>query len=546
MQSNGRIRNPDQDEDRLPPHSLEAEQGVLGCILLDADQGFTRCVSAHITRTSFYDLRHQEIWEAMNDVVDRLESIDTITLQECLKTRHQLEAIGGLSYLASLPDAVPSAANLDHYLQIVSEKHHLRRMLAVFTDAASKIFECGSAEDLLAQIREPIRQSLLATAIGSAGTYKTFTELAKFDHRHDPSTLLGVRNDGTTSRYLCRGGGGWLIGPSGIGKSSLFLQMAILWCLGRPAFGIKPTRPLRITIVQAENDVGDIAEMIQGACEGLGIDLEGIEFSEEAEIIEKNLRIRTEGRRTGPEFCQWLRRVVEADQCDIILADPFLSFAGIAVGMQEQCTQFLRTRLNPILQDTGVALLGVHHTGKPARPEKGQRASVTLLDQAYSGIGSSELVNWARLIMSLRCVDEGASRYCLQLVKRGKRAWASYQDGPPSLSIWLQQAQKGIFWEQTDAPREDEPAPEGEPAPPKEPKKSAPDQIAVANLFTFLSACKEEGEGHREIARRMEQWAADEMHLNISEATARRAIDKLIGNRKLRKKSSLYYKGPNA
>src|SRR5438132_1429470 len=115
--------------DRLPPHSVEAEQGVLGCALLSPNECMGECIEKLKAASEvFYDLRHRTIYEAMVEMFDHKEAIDLITLQQRLKDRQQLEAVGGLPYLSSLPDAVPSAANLGYYLSIVREKFILRKM----------------------------------------------------------------------------------------------------------------------------------------------------------------------------------------------------------------------------------------------------------------------------------------------------------------------------------------------------------------------------------------------------------------------------------
>lgn len=85
----------------------------------------------------------------------------------------------------------------------------------------------------------------------------TFEELWSYKAEDDSSTLVG-------NRWLCRGGQLLLLGQSGIGKSSYTLQQAMTWALGMPFFGMKPKRRLRCLIVQAENDMGDMAEVVQG------------------------------------------------------------------------------------------------------------------------------------------------------------------------------------------------------------------------------------------------------------------------------------------
>src|SRR5881396_2223381 len=91
--------------DRLPPHSFEAEQGVLGCVLLSPNDCMGICIEKFKAGAEvFYDLRHQTIFGALAEMYDSREAIDLITLQQRLKNKQLLEEIGGISYLSSLPD----------------------------------------------------------------------------------------------------------------------------------------------------------------------------------------------------------------------------------------------------------------------------------------------------------------------------------------------------------------------------------------------------------------------------------------------------------
>src|SRR5579859_774942 len=97
--------------DRLPPHSPEAEQGVLGCILLSPNDCIGECVEKFKQGPEvFYDLRHQAVYETLIDMYDQRVPIDIITLHDKLKNKQKLEEVGGLVYLNTLPDTVPSAA----------------------------------------------------------------------------------------------------------------------------------------------------------------------------------------------------------------------------------------------------------------------------------------------------------------------------------------------------------------------------------------------------------------------------------------------------
>jgi replicative DNA helicase len=144
--------------DRLPPHSPEAEQGVLGCVLLSPNDCMGQCIEKFKgAEDVFYDLRHQTIYKALAEMYDRREAIDLITLQQQLKNQQLLEEIGGLAYLATLPDAVPSAANLSYYLDIVQEKYLLRKMIQACTGVIGRVYEFeGEVDSLMDEVERDI------------------------------------------------------------------------------------------------------------------------------------------------------------------------------------------------------------------------------------------------------------------------------------------------------------------------------------------------------------------------------------------------------
>jgi replicative DNA helicase len=144
--------------DRLPPHSLEAEQGVLGCALLSPGECLGICIEKFRSGSEvFYDLRHRHIYELLVEMFDQKEAVDLLTVQQRLKDRNQFEAVGGLPYLSSLPDAVPSAANLSYYVDIVREKHLLRRMIQICTSVVGRVYEHeGEVDALLDEVERDV------------------------------------------------------------------------------------------------------------------------------------------------------------------------------------------------------------------------------------------------------------------------------------------------------------------------------------------------------------------------------------------------------
>jgi len=136
-----------------PPHDDEAEQGVLGCALLSPDK-LPEIISALKGNLAFYDLRHQCIFSTLRTMYNAGQAIDLITVQAWLKEGAQLEQIGGIPYLAQLQDAVPSAANLRYYLEIVREHFDRRRLAQSCQTALSRLHDpAATFADLKAMVQ---------------------------------------------------------------------------------------------------------------------------------------------------------------------------------------------------------------------------------------------------------------------------------------------------------------------------------------------------------------------------------------------------------
>lgn len=147
--------------DRLPPHSIEAEQGVLGCIFLSPGECMAACQEKlKMGSLAFYDLRHQIIYGRLLEMNEAQKPIDMITVTQTLKDTEELEQVGGLSYVASLPDIVPSAANLGQYVRIVLEKFYLRRIVQGCARTLGLVYEHEGSIDTLLNVIESEFSSL--------------------------------------------------------------------------------------------------------------------------------------------------------------------------------------------------------------------------------------------------------------------------------------------------------------------------------------------------------------------------------------------------
>jgi replicative DNA helicase len=142
---------------RLPPQSLEAEESVLGGVLLD-NTAIDR-VLEFVRADDFYREAHRRIFRAMLGLAERNEPVDLVTLSESLRQRGELQDVGGASYLAELAERVPTAANVNHYARIVREKAILRALINTATEIASAGYQDQrDVKDLLDRAEQSIFQ----------------------------------------------------------------------------------------------------------------------------------------------------------------------------------------------------------------------------------------------------------------------------------------------------------------------------------------------------------------------------------------------------
>lgn len=117
------------------PQNTEAEASLLGAILIDSDAIVK--IADSISSIDFFDKKHERIYEAMNQLYERHEAIDVLTLSDTLKNNGQLDLIGGASYLTELTNFVPTAAHVEQYAEIVAQKSMRRRLISASQDMTS-------------------------------------------------------------------------------------------------------------------------------------------------------------------------------------------------------------------------------------------------------------------------------------------------------------------------------------------------------------------------------------------------------------------------
>lgn len=148
--------NEGQFFDRIPPQNLEAEQAVLGAVLLQSEALIT--AMERVRSEDFYLTEHQLIFEAMVQLGEENQPIDLVTLTTKLRDKQQLEDVGNVTYLTKLANAVPTAANVDYYAQIIEEKSMLRRLIRTATQIVSDGYAGG--EDVGGMLSDAERRIL--------------------------------------------------------------------------------------------------------------------------------------------------------------------------------------------------------------------------------------------------------------------------------------------------------------------------------------------------------------------------------------------------
>jgi len=147
-----------QDIHRSPPHSLEAEQGVLGSMLISPRETISECVEK-INEEYFYVPAHQTIYNLLVDLWNAGQAIDLITFTQVLRDRNLLETVGGAAFVTSLFTFVPTAANVQYYLDIVRDKYILREIITAATESVRRAYE---EQDEVNNLLDEVEQRIFA------------------------------------------------------------------------------------------------------------------------------------------------------------------------------------------------------------------------------------------------------------------------------------------------------------------------------------------------------------------------------------------------
>jgi hypothetical protein len=327
---------------RIPPQDLEAEQAVLGGMLLSRD--VIPDVVEILDPSEFYRPAHETIYNAIIGLILRGEPADPITLAAELTKRGGLARVGGASYLFSLVNAVPTASNAEWYAGIVHEKAAQRRALEALDRAGNRVrTQDGSLDDVLAAVRDDLARVTESSRPSALETGWEFTDLSPvLDGSFKPVVpTVGARDDGVGMFYAGHVNG--IQGESEAGKS----WVALVSCL------VEINRGNHAVYVDFEDSEGGVVGRL------LMLGAVPDDLRQRFHYVRPNL---TPGRGDIEAFV----RRVDAVKPSIVVVDGVteaMSMLGLELKENSEIAKFRRIFLRP-LADTGAAVVPLDHVVK--------------------------------------------------------------------------------------------------------------------------------------------------------------------------------------
>jgi hypothetical protein len=392
-----------------PPSALDAERHILAVSIA---QGLP--LPDGLIPSDFFEPTNQDIASAITALVDEGTTPDELTVSQRLRQLGSPVEAFAVSDLSTTGQFIQPNPAWSH---AVIKALNLRKIAENSRAVLKVINEAGADPDAILLAQEQLAKSLTRRKgqgkETSSTEYFDLDSMLAFDPADDKTVLIGAER-----RWICQGYPFQIVGFSGTGKSSLAVHLAVHWALGKAPFGLKPVRPLRILMVQAENDFGDAAEGLKGATAKL--------VEPERRALKDNLIFVRQSSKMGFEFVQYLGEMVEKHAIDLIIADPLLAYANFDIAKQDETSAFLRGPggVFEMLQRTKAALLYMHHTTKPKSAD--DLDAMTPQQLAYLGAGCAEWVNFARdsgyLFRTKANTSDGRPVYRFGFSKRQSRS----------------------------------------------------------------------------------------------------------------------------
>ena len=398
-----------------PANVVDIENAYLGTLLRDSLKP-----DPALKASDFFEPKNSDVYAAILELDKKGTTCDEFVVSEHLRSKQSAVAD---HYVNSLSRDVGFGSHNNAWPKYILERAKGRQL----EQAAIRAIKAGKKGASFSEVKEALGRELDALSVPitahNGAESMSLKTLREFDREKDPECMVG-------QRWLCRKKSLLVVGQSGVGKSSLMLQMAVSWAAGKSFFGMQSRKPSRVLIIQSENDMGDIAEAFQDMRAGFD---NWTDCDDDA--LNDNLKILRVWGKSGHKFAQCLREETITHKADFVFIDPLLSFASGNVSSTEDMTRFLREQIDPVLNETGVVLVAMHHTGKPGNPD--EKPGRTVTDHSYDGIGSSEITNFFRSIITVSRAHQQEPLFKLRVTKRVGRSGMCNKDGNPVDEIYI-------------------------------------------------------------------------------------------------------------
>ncbi len=340
-------------------------------------------------------------------------AIDTVKLADACA------AVDGAEAGTLIKDRAANAVNYAGTVKRLKDAHDKQRITDGLKGALIGVENSEDAGTALLLARETLDR-LAGEVKPDAGTVSASTPTVWLADLPDPAPEADNPAALFRGGWLRKGGGAFLIAPSGQGKSTWTIQAAICWAMGKAAFGIEPLRPLNIAIVQAEDDSEEMAFFRNQIGRGLETEA-GLDPVQIGAAMSKGVMLCDMTGAAGTAFIDRLANLLKTHpEIDLLIINPFQSYFGGDVSHNAELTEFLRVGLDPLIKPGRVGVLFVHHTNKPPSA-KDRNGWGTDAFSAYIGAGGAELTNWARAMLALMPVENMPGVFRLVAGKRGQR-----------------------------------------------------------------------------------------------------------------------------
>lgn len=367
------------------PHSVEAEQSVLGALLLDWSSWDQ--VASMLGPQDFYRPDHQIIFGAIVALAGQGKVCDVVTVSEEIERAGQLEAAGGLAYLSTLARDTPSAANIRSYAEIVCERSRLRELEALGSEIVRSIADCDTSAEILTRVRsglERLHDSLPQPE----------PDRRPLDWKRLAESTPPLR-DWAVEHWLAQGHVALLAGVGGIGKTLLAQTLGTCLALGNEYIDTVP-QARRVLFWAGEDELEELWRRQLAICQWLNVTLESLAGKLVIEsYLGRDITLAgvAFGQLVATPMMAELRAQIGDYKADYVFLDSLARVYGGSENDRHQVTEFV-SHLARACTPTGAGLCLLGHPGKAAGSE-------------YSGSTAWEGSVRSRLYLANRLPEQG-------------------------------------------------------------------------------------------------------------------------------------------